>query len=353
MIGAFACFATMLMINIGATFAAIFVAGVLYFVVKRRAIRAHWGDMKYGLLMLMIRHAVDRLMSRPPDERGWRPNVLAFTGSPQSRWHQVELAAALAQQSSFLTLATILPAEKWEAERVRSLKATISEFLEKRGVRAMIKLFPGENMTRGAEALINGYGFGPIEPNIYVIGESREPKNAEGVFSLILQIHRLRKNLVLVRELETAEEAADGEPRRIDLWWRGNTDNIGLMLTIAHQLQGFGAWKQTRVVLKRLIADESEREEMEKVLQAFVGEQRLEMEVDIMAMNGRNPFEVIHESSAEADLVLCGLKHPEAGEEEQAYQTYCHRLMHALDGLPVAFVLSSEEIDFSEIIGMG
>jgi hypothetical protein len=216
----------------------------------------------------------------------------------------------------------------------------------------MIKLFPGENMTRGAEALINGYGFGPIEPNIYVIGESREPTNAAGIFSMILQVNRLRKNLVLVRELETAEEAADG-PRQIDLWWRGSMENIGLMLTIAHQLQGFGAWKNTRVVLKRLIREESEREEMEKVLQAFVGEQRLEMEVEITAMNGRNPFELIHDSSRDADLVLCGLKHPEPEEDEEAYKQYCHHLLQAMDGLPVAFVLSSEEIDFGQIVGMG
>ncbi len=353
MIGALACFTTMLMIDLGATFAALFVAGLLYAVMKRREITAHWGDMRYGLLMLMVRHAIDRLMKRPPDERGWRPNVLAFTGSPKSRWHQVELAAALAQESSYLTLATIVPAEKWTAEREKSLRTSITEFLEKRGVQAMIKLFPGENMTRGAEALINGYGFGPIEPNIYVIGESREPQNAAGVFDLVHQVYRLRKNLVLVRELETAEEASQWGPRRIDLWWRGRKDNIGLMLTIAHQLQGFGAWKDTRIVLKRLIKDESEREEISQVLDGFLKDQRLSMEIELTSMEGKDPLALIHESSEGADLVLMGLKHPEPGEEKEQYRLYCQHLLMAMDGLPVAFVLSSEEIDFGQIVGMG
>lgn len=356
LLGAFACFATMLMINIGATFVALLVAGILYGVIKRREIRYHWGDMRYGILMLLVRYAVEKLMTRKPDERGWRPNVLAFTGSPKSRWHLVELAAALARESSYLTLATIVPKEKWGAERERSLRNGISEFLEKRGVRAMVKLFPGENLARGAEALINGYGFGPIEPNIFVIGESRVSENADEVFRLVEQVYRLRKNLVLVRELETAEEAEEtdpGVPRRIDIWWRGRSDNIGLMLTIAYQLQGIGAWENSRVVLKRLIREETEREEMEKVLNEYVAAQRLDMEVDITAMEGRDPFELIHESSSEADLVLCGLKHPEPEGEGEDYNDYCHRLLSAMDGLPVAFVLSSEDIDFGEIVGMG
>jgi amino acid transporter len=353
MIGAVGCFATMLMINTGATFAAMVVTGGLYAVMKRRAIRANWGDMRYGLLMLLVRHAIDKLMKRPADERGWRPNVLAFTGSPQSRLHLIELSAALAQESSYLTLATIVPSEKWTADREKSMKRSITEFLEKRGVRAMIKLFPGSDLVRGAEALINGYGFGPIEPNIYVIGESQNPENAGRIFSLIQQVHRLRKNLVLVRELETAEEAEDGIPRRIDIWWRGQATNIGLMLTIAHQLQGFGAWKNTRIVLKRLIKDESERADMQKVLNEFVGDQRLSMEVEISAMNGRGPFELIHESSADADLVLCGLKHPGPEENDADYQHYCEHFLQSTQDLPVAFVLSAEDIDFGEIVGMG
>lgn len=354
MIGAFACFATMLMINIGATFAALIVAGIIYALMKRRAIRAHWGDLKYGLLMLMVRHALNRMIKRPPDERNWRPNVLAFTGSPQGRWHLVELAASLARGPSYLTLATIVPTEKWNRERERSLKNSIRDFLEKRGVEAMIKLFPGANMTRAAEALINGYGFGPMEPNVYVIGESRDPENTEGVFSLIRQVHLLRRNLVLVREHDTAEEDEKKEtPRRIDIWWRGRRHNIGLMLTIAHQMCGSGAWKNARVVLKRLIKDEDEREEMESHLKEFVGEQRLRMDIEIKCMEGRNAFELIHESSGDADLVLMGFKplDPEATEED--YKAYCRSVLHATEGLPVAFVLASEEMDFSQIIGMG
>jgi amino acid transporter len=130
--GAAACFTTMIMINIGATFAALFVTGFLYFIMKRRQIRSHWGDMKHGVLMLLIRFALQRLLKHPPDERNWRPNVLVFSGSPQTRGHLVELGNSLARGSSYLTLATIIPTESWTSERVDSLRNSIREYLEKR-----------------------------------------------------------------------------------------------------------------------------------------------------------------------------------------------------------------------------
>lgn len=170
---------------------------------------------------------------------------------------------------------------------------------------------------------------------------------------MIRQVHLLRRNLVLVREHEASEPGEESGDRRIDIWWRGKAHNIGLMLTVAHQLTRSGSWKNARVVLKRLIQDESEREEMEEHLHAFVGEQRLKMEVEIMGLEGRNAFDVIHASSGDADLVMCGLKPPAPEEDEASYQEYCRRILSATDGLPVAFVLSSEDIDFSQIIGMG
>jgi solute carrier family 12 sodium/potassium/chloride transporter 2 len=45
--GAFGCFASMFMIDPGSTFIAIFVSIGVYTLMKRRRLKAHWGDMKY------------------------------------------------------------------------------------------------------------------------------------------------------------------------------------------------------------------------------------------------------------------------------------------------------------------
>lgn len=349
--GAAACFTIMLMIDLGATFAALFITGSLYTVMKRRELRAHWGDMRHGLLMLLVRVAIRRLLRRPVDERNWRPNVLVFSGSPQSRWHLIELAHALARGPSYLTLATIMPTDSWSTERVNSLKRSISEYLDKRDVEAMIKVYPGSDVFRGAEALIKGYGFGPLEPNTLVLGESQREENLPDFVRLILLSHQMRRNLVLVRE--GGERGDLPTAPRIDLWWRGQQTNIGLMMTLAFLLKRSDRWAKSRIVLKRTIAHESERPEIEAYLQSFMDQQRLDIEFEVLCAEGKMPFDLMRASSGDAAMVLLGMKHPLPEESEADYLAYYHRLAASTHGLPVVLVLSAEQVDFRQIIGIG
>ena len=351
LIGATACFTTMIMINIGATFAALAVTGGLYFVIKRRRIRSHFGDMKNGLLMLLVRYAIERLRNQPPDERSWRPNVLVFSGSPQTRWHLIELAHAMARGSSYLTLATVVPNENWTSERVLSLRKTITDYLHKRDVQALVKLYPSNDILSGAEALVKGYGFGPIEPNTIVMGETRQPQNIESYTRFIRLCYTMKRNLVMVRTLE--EDPRLPTQPRIDIWWRGKQANIGLMLTASYLLTRGGRWANARIVLKRLILEESERKDIMTYLQNFKKEHRLKLELEVLVMESRNPLEMIHRSSADASLVLMGMKQPDPEESQESFQNYYRKVINDTEGLPLVLVLSSENIDFSEIIGMG
>ena len=353
LLGAAACLKVMVMIDLGATITATVVTGAIYTLMKRRQLRAHWGDMRRGLLMLLVRVAIRRLRHRPPDERSWRPNILVFSGSPQSRWHLIELAQALAQGPSYLTIATIMPTEKWGSERVASLKKTIGQYLNRRGVEAMVKIYPSEDVFAGAEALIKGYGFGPLEPNTIVIGDSQREENLPAFTRLIVGAHRLNRNLVLVREPEAPPEEAELPERpRIDLWWRGGKQtNIGLMITLAYLLCRSERWTQSRVVLKRIIDDESERAENEKYLADFVVRQRLNMEIDVIAAEGRPFFEILRSSSEDAAMVFLGMKAPEE-DAISDYLTYYRRVVLETDRIPLVLVLSADSVDFSEIIGV-
>lgn len=351
LIGAAACFTTMIMIDIGATFTALFVTGFLYFIMKRRQIRSHWGDMKHGVLMLLIRFALQRLLKQPPDERNWRPNVLVFSGSPQTRWHLVELGNSLARGSSYLTLATIIPTESWTSERVDSLRKSIGEYLEKRDVEAMVKLFPANDTLTGAEALMRGYGFGPLEPNTIVIGETEKSEQVEPFTRFMQLSHYLNKNLVMVREGNQVEELP--EKPRIDIWWRGKQANIGLMVTLAYQLSKGGRWKNARIVMKRLIAKESERTEIHTYLKKFKEEHRLKLELEILVMESANPLEMIHRSSKDASLVVMGMRKPDPESQSEEYVDYYRKMLHDTEGLPLVLVLSAGNVDFSEIIGIG
>jgi amino acid transporter len=350
LVGAAACFATMFMINPGATFIAGAVTAAVYLVVKRRNLNAQWGDMRYGVLMLMARFAIRHLARRDPSERTWRPNILVLSGSPQTRWYLIELAHAMVGCASCMTVAAIVSAREWTSEKMRSLHKSISDYLLKRDVAALVKIIPEDDMLDGAEALIKAYGFGPIIPNTILMGETEQAESVERFAGLIRLVHRMGRNLVMVREVENPPELRAGST--IDIWWRGQQSNIGLVLSLAYLLKRSKGWSATRIKLKRIIGDEKERQEIEQSLVKYIKEQRLDVDLDLVVREQRDVFEIIHESSRSAALVFIGLREPGPEETSADYGAYYQHLIAATEGLPVALVLASQKVDYQQIIGL-
>ena len=79
-------------------------------------------------------------------------------------WLDVNLADALAQGQSCLTVATVVPEEVSSAERLNGMSRSIESHLAKQQVQALVKVIPAKDIVSGAEALIKAYGFGPIAP---------------------------------------------------------------------------------------------------------------------------------------------------------------------------------------------
>lgn len=350
LLGAVLCFAAMLMINAGATLVAIFVTAVVFYVVKRRHLNAHWADMRYGILTLLIRFAIHRLNRLKPDERTWHPQILALSGSPRSRWHLVEMAHSLSRHSSALTVASILPVEDWSAEKVRSMEESMRDYLEKREVDAMVKIFPSPDMLSGAKALVRAYGYGPLTPNTILLGDTENRSSFTEFAELIQLVFRTRRNLVMLREgdIETDEEADE-----IHVWWGGNKDNIGLMLTLAYQIQKSAVWKQSTLILKTIVDKEEDREAARERLETFIEEQRIPARADILVKDRPGFLDIIRDASADAGLVFMGMRPPGDTESVEEYSSYYGSLMEACrDMPPLAFVLAAEAIEFRQVIGI-
>jgi solute carrier family 12 sodium/potassium/chloride transporter 2 len=359
LLGSAACFTVMLMINAGATIIAILVTAIVFYLVKRRRLNAHWIDMRYGILTLLVRFAVQHLNKLKPDERSWRPNILALSGSPKSRWHLVEMASSLTQHSSELTVASVLPVEDWSAEKVRSVEASIRDFLEKREVEAMVKIFPSPDMLTGASALVRAYGYGPLTPNTILLGDTENRENFVGFAELIDLVYRTQRNLIMLRDSneETAAEAEQEEEHEeaetINVWWGGNPDNIGLMLTLAYQIQKSPIWKQSKLVIKTIVASEEDLEAAKTRLDTFIEEQRIPAETEVLIKQSTSYFEMIRQSSADAGLVFMGMRPPGEDESTEDYGRYYGNLIETTKEMPpVAFVLAAEPIEFQQIIGI-
>jgi amino acid transporter len=350
LLGAAACFAAMLMIDAGATIIAMLVTAFVFYLVKRRHLNAHWADMRYGILTLLVRFAIHRLNKLKPDERTWRPKILALSGSPKSRWHLVEMAHSLTRHSSALTVASILPVEDWSAEKVATVEASIRDYLEKREVDAMVKIFPSPDVLSGARALVRAYGYGPLTPNTILIGDTENPSSFNEFAELIQLIYRTQRNLIMLREhdIELPENADE-----IHVWWGGHHDNIGLILTLAYQIQKSPVWKESKLIIKTIANTADEREAALERLESFIEEQRIPAEAEVLIKSMPSFYDIIRESSDRASLVLMGMRPPGENETQEEYSRYYGNLMEATKAMPpCAFVLAAEDIEFRQVIGL-
>jgi hypothetical protein len=348
--GSVGCASVMCMINPGATILATLMSASVYYMMRRRSLQAQWGDMKYGILMMAAQNILSRLSRTRPDTRNWQPNLLVFSGAPTKRWHLIELAHAFSRNRSFLTLATILPEDAWTAERERQVRESIHQYLDKREVRAMVKVMPGDDSMQAVLSLVKGYGFGAIQPNTILLGVTEKKENYEAYAALTRYLFRARRNLILVRESDLEEDQLLERGDRIDLWWRGRRANVGLMLTLTYLLLQDPGWKAARLVIRRIVDPHEDRDEVAKNLKEYIADQRVQAEVDVRVKDQPNVFDMIRRASTGADLVFLGMPEPIAEESLEAYANRYKLLLQSTEGLPPsAFVLANQDIEFHRL----
>ncbi|CAN5896275.1 Na-K-Cl cotransporter [soil metagenome] len=340
--GAIGCLTVMFLINALATVAAAFVILGVYFWLQRREMRRAWGDVRRGIWMQLIREGILRLPDTA-EAKNWRPHPLVLSGAPTRRWNLIEFAAALTHGRGLITVSSVLPASMTDPARQARLERTIREYLEKRGVRGLVRLIAAEDPFEGGERLVEAYGFGPLVPNTIILGDSEVQARRAAYCRMIQSFHRARRNVVIVRD---DPDRGFGEMRRIDVWWGGLQANGGLMMMLAYLLRTSGDWSGTRVNVNLVVANETAAAGARSNLEAILARSRIGAEANILIADGR-PFPLIlRETSADADLIFLGVAEP--GED---FAEYYQRLHATVLGLPaVAFVLAAQEIDFSEVL---
>ncbi len=73
-------------------------------------------------------------LGHQPEAKTWRPNILVLSGAPMNRWGLIELADALSHNRGLFTVTSILPSGSRDLPHQQEMEATISKYLEKRGV---------------------------------------------------------------------------------------------------------------------------------------------------------------------------------------------------------------------------
>ena len=345
-VGFAGCIAAMFMISPGWTFVALACEAGIYWYVKRRALRARWGDMRTGLMAALVRFAFRRLSRDAYAERNWRPNLLVMTRLPIQNRKMLELAREISDGRSLVTLASVLPEEMDEADRAAELRDSILRTAEKMDLEAEVKLLSMPDGWAGMSELIRSYGFGPIVPNTVVLGLPEE-RNVGAFAGIVKQLAERRKNLIAVGD---GDEDVCASGQHVDIWWRGSSNgNGGLMLALACLLQRSDSWSNRKLrvnmIVRRRTPDEAAAE-----LAEFLRDARLQAETRIIVSDGRPFIETINANSADAARTFVGLRAPAADETDASYGAYLSALRFGVPDVPApVFVLAAENIDFRRI----
>jgi len=343
LLGAVGCFLVMFLINAAATLVAIvFVLAILLWL-ERRGLEAAWGDVRMGIWLALTRAGLMRL-KRQVDPRNWRPHLLVLSGAPMRRWHLVELATSFTHGRGILTVATVLGTDNVTLKRKQKLEAGIQDFLSKRGVGALVRVVSAPDPFTGSEQLVETYGLGTLVPNTILLGDTKEEHHREPYCRMVENFFFSKRNVLIVRD---DESTGLGGRRLIDIWWGGLQANGALMLILAYLLQSSIQWQDARVRLKMVVPDDEAARDARINLKAMAERTRTGAEPHVLASNGRPFFDILHESSRDADLVFMGIARPEVGTFEEYYR----ELRDRTEGLPsTIFVLAAEEIAFREVL---
>ena len=349
LLGAAGCLAVMFLINAQATIiAALFVLGI-YFWLQRRSLEVTWGDVRRGLWMALLRAGIYHLDGATEDTRNWRPHMLVLSGAPTKRWSLIELADALTHNRGIITVASVLPSGAREQNQRDRLERNIRDYLQRQGIRALVRTVTASDPFTGARQLVETYGIGPLVPNTVLLGDSDELERRDLYCQTVAGIHRAKRNIAILRENRAR---GFGRRRRIDVWWGGSMQaNGGLMLILSYLLRTDLEWQNASVYLKLVVTDPGGAQAAKINLKRMVKKTRIgNAFCQVLVANGRSFDRILHQSSWGADLVILGMAPP--GDNLDEFVESYGQLQTLTQDLPTTlFVLAAPDFAFSEVLG--
>ena len=342
LLGAIGCLAVMFLINAFATVCAAVIVSGIYIWLQRRELETTWGDVRRGMWMALIGQGIFQIEEQD-DPKNWRPHILVLSGAPQKRWSLIELADGFSHNRSLMTVSSVLPSGSRDLKQQLNLEKTIREYLQKRGVRALVRVVSAKDPFEGAVRLVETYGLGPLVPNTIVMGDSEQPERRAAFCNAIAEIHHSQRNIVIFHE---NQQQKFGFRRSIDVWWGGMQSNGSLMLLLAYLLRTDINWRNAKIYLKLVVPDGEAAAAAKENMSNLSQNLRIDVIPKVIVAEGRSFDEILYYSSRNSDLIFLGMARP-----SQNFAQYYEKLQDRVSNLPsTVFVLAAPDFAFGEVL---
>ncbi len=300
-------------------FVAMMVAAVLiwlvWFAMNKRNQKLEPGDVWQSVWTSIVRQSLHNLYTKGIEERNWKPNIMLFTGNPQTREQLKELGKALIANHGLLTIINLQQYKEGEKPKPRSNQKQLTpESIASEGI--FNQEYYCHDIYDGIKNLAGTYGFAGVEPNTVLMGWSRKSTDLANFAHLVKHIIDLDLNILL---MDYDTERGFGKRKTIDIWWRGSGNNGNLAINLVKFLWLSEGWKESRL---RLMIENPVNDERENIY-LFAREvlDNLRVNAEIVIINNeieKKPFyDIIRIESGESDIIFLGLPEIETGKEEE------------------------------------
>lgn len=329
------CLAVMWLINPIAAVVAVMVEVLIYAGLRRRALTASWGDLRYGALMTLTRATLLMLRRLPVDPRNWRPHILVFAGDLEKRLDLVRFAAWLNQKRGILTVSKLLIGElEEEAPHIPGEMQSMNRFLDEQGFHAFAEVEVTHDFETGVLEVGQANGIAGLSSNTLMFGWSNKRERLASLLRISRRAVLLGKSTVICR---VSPRHWGLHPQRIDVWWGGMQHNGDMMLLFAYLVSANPEWARAEISVKTIASSAMSLEQTERSLAELLVRSRINATATVIPRPAPDVTvrEVIQEESRDADLILMGLQSPNPGEEA----AYADRLTAMVGELPTVILV--------------
>jgi len=326
--GSIGAIAVMFLISPLACVAAVVLEFGLYLYLRRRVLRREWGDVRAGMWIAVARFALLKLRENRTDPRNWRPHILLFAGDTAKRINLVRLASWFNQDRGIVTACRLVTGDLRDGNiDIDRIQTEMESEVDEAGLTVFCAANVVPDFETGVLDIAQATGVGELSANTVMFGWSKERERLASQLRLMRALANAGKSTVISR-LNWAHEP--GQEKRIDLWWGGLQNNGDLMLLLAHLLRLNSEWIDARLTLRSIARSESERDNQLTGLAELLAETRIDADTEVIHEPDpdRDVAEILHQRSAEADVVFLGLMMPSFGDEVR----YAERLEQLAEG---------------------
>ncbi len=327
MAGSLGAVIVMFLINPLACIVAIVLELLLYSLLRRRALKKRWGDVRAGIWIALARFALLKLRRHSIDPRNWRPNILLFSGDVIKRIGLVRLASWFNQNRGLLTSCQLITDDlKHTNTNIKTKRQEMVQTMNDKGLVSFCQVNVVSDYENGIIDIAQASGNAGLEANTIMFGWPKRKDRLVSTLKIMRAMSKAEKSTVIAR-LNWAHEP--GQEKRIDIWWRGLQQNGDLMLLLAHLLNLNLEWRDAKIVVRSIVENESERASMEVNLSKLVPETRIQAETEVIVKSpNTTAIKLMHNYSRTADIVFLGLMEPKPGTESK----YAKRLIELASG---------------------